>query len=227
MALGEALVAVNVDQAVVDIVADYVDARLLCHARHGVERYRVEDAARGVVGRADDDGLGCRRHTGTKRFLVDLELRGLRIQKDRLGVVGHDDALVQAKSRRGDNDLVAGVEHCHKRSRQGLGCAVREDDLVSRKRKACVAHICGQRLAQGGTAVVGRIVRVAAVERGGHLDADHVGRGKIGLTKRKRNASRMLCGECIDSADAGRLERGKRGVHGQTHGIPFVRVALG
>ena len=142
-------------------------------------------------------------------------------------MVGHDDALVQAKSRRGDNDLVAGVEHGHECCRQSLGRAVGQDDLIRRKRKACVTHICGQRLAQGGAAVVGRIVRVAAVERCGHLGADHVGRGKIGLAERKRNASRALRGECVDSANAGGLERGKRGIHGQAHGIPFVRVALG
>lgn len=109
VALGEALVAVHVDQAVIYVVADYVDARLVCHARHGVKRRCVEDAARRVVGRADDDGLSRRCHAGTKRLLINLELRRLRIQKDRLGMVGHDDALVQAKGRRGDNDLVAGL----------------------------------------------------------------------------------------------------------------------
>ena len=154
-------------------------------------------------------------------------MRGLRIQKDRLGVVGHDDALVQAKSRRGDNDLVARIEHGHKRGRQGLGRAIGQDDLVSRKRKTRVAHICGQCLAQDRASVVGRIVCVAAVERGGHLGADHVGRGKIGLAERKRNAPRMLGGKCVNPADAGGLERGKRSIHGQAHGVPFVRVALG
>ena len=123
--------------------------------------------------------------------------------------------------------LVAGVEHGHKRGRQGLGRAIGQDDLVSRKRKTRVAHICGQRLTQGGAAVVGRIVRITTVERGGHLGADHVGRGKIGIAERERNASRMLGGKCVDPADAGGLERGKRGIHGQAHGIPFVRVALG
>ena len=141
MALGKALVAVRVDQAVVYVVADYVYARLLCHARHDVERCRVENAARGIVGRADNDGLGRRGHTGAKRILVNLKLRRLRIQKDRFGVIGYDDALVQAKGRRGDNDLVAGVEHGHKRSRQGLGRAVGQDDLVGRKRKARVPHV--------------------------------------------------------------------------------------
>ena len=34
-------------------------------------------------------------------------------------------------------------------------------------------------------------------------------------------------GERVDSADTGGLERGKRGIHGQSHGVPFVRVALG
>ena len=106
-------------------------------------------------------------------------------------------------------------------------CIRDRDDLVSRKRKARVAHICGQRLAQGRTTVVGRIMRVTAVQRGGHLGANHVGRGKIRLAERKRNASRMLGGERVDSADAGGLERGKRSIHGQAHGVPFVRVALG
>ena len=142
-------------------------------------------------------------------------------------MVGNDDALVQAKGRRGDDDLVAGVEHSHECCRQGLGRAVGQDDLIGGKRQARVAHICGQRLAQGGAAVVGRIVRVAAAQRGGHLGANHIGRGKIGLAKRKRDASRMLGGERIDPTDAGGLERGKRGIHGQTHGVPFVRVALG
>ena len=124
VALGKALVATHINQAVVYVVADHVDARLLCHARHGVERSRVEDATRRIVGRADDDGLGRRRHAGTKRLLINLKLRRLRIQKDRFGVVGHDDALVQAKGRRGDDDLVAGVEHSHECCRQGLGRAV-------------------------------------------------------------------------------------------------------
>ena len=225
--LGKALVAIHINQAVVYVVADHVDARLLCHARHGVERSRVEDATRRIVGRADDDGLGRRRHASTKCVLVNLELRRLRIQKDRLGVVGHDDALVQAKGRRGDDDLVAGVEHGHKRSRQGLGRTIGQDDLVGGKRQARVAHICGQRLAQGGATVVGRIMRVTTVQRGGHLGANHIGRRKIGLAERERDASRMLRGECVDPADAGGLERGKRGIHGQTHGVPFVRVALG
>ena len=97
VSLGKALVAVRVDQAVVYVVADYVDARLLCHARHGVERGRVEDAARRIVGRTDDDGLSRRRHAGAQRFLVNLKLRRLRIQKDRFGVIGYDDALVQAQ----------------------------------------------------------------------------------------------------------------------------------
>ena len=227
MALGKSLVAVHVDQAVIYVVADYVDACLVCHARHGVERCRVEDAARGIVGRADDDGLGCRRHAGTQCFLVDLELSRLRIQKDRLGVVGHDDALVQAKGRRGDNDLVAGVEHSHECCRQRLGRAVGQDDLVGRKRKARVPHVGRQRLAQGGATVVGRIVRVTAVERGRHLGANHIGRGKIGLAKRKRDAPWVLGGERVNPTDAGGLERGKRGIHRQTHGVPFVRVALG
>ena len=227
MALGKALVAIHIDEAVVHVVADHVDARLLRHARHGVERRRVEDAARGVVGRADDDGLSRRRHAGTKRLLIDLELRRLRIQKDCFGVVGHDDAFVQAKGRRGDNDLVTGVEHSHECCRQGLGRAVGQDDLVGRKRKARVTHVGRQRLAQGGATVVGRIVRVAAIQRGGHLGANHIGRGKIGLAKRERDASRVLDGERVDSADAGGLERGKRGIHRQAHGVPFVRVALG
>ena len=227
VSLGKALVAVHIDEAVVYVVADHVDARLLRYARHGVERCRVKNAARGIVGRADNDGLGRRGHTGAKRFLVNLKLRGLRIQKDRLSVVGHDDALVQAKGRRGDDDLVAGVEHGHKRSRQGLGRTIGQDDLIGGKCQALVTHIFGQCLAQGGTAVVGRIVRVAAVERGRHLGANHIGRGKIGLAKRKCDAPRVLGGERIDPTDAGGLERGKRGVHGQTHGVPFVRVALG
>ena len=142
-------------------------------------------------------------------------------------MIGHDDALVQAKGRRGNNDLVAGVEHGHKRSRQGLGRAVGQDDLVGGKRQARVPHVGRQRLAQGGATVVGRIMRVTAVQRSSHLSANHIGRGKIGLAERERNASRMLRGERVDSADAGGLERGKRGIHGQTHGVPFVRVALG
>ena len=227
MALGKALVVVHVDQAVVYVVADHVDARLLCHVCHGVERCRVEDAACRIVGRADDDGLSRRRHASTKCVLVDLKLRRLRIQKDRLGVIGHDDALVQAKGRRGDDDLVAWIEHSHKRSRQGLSRTIGQDDLVSRKRKARVAHICGQRLAQGRATVVGRIMRVTAVQRGGHLGANHVGRGKIGLAERKRDAPWVLGSERVNPTDAGGLERGKRSIHGQAHGVPFVRVALG
>ena len=142
-------------------------------------------------------------------------------------MIGHDDALVQAKGRRGNNDLVAGVEHSHECCRQGLGRAVGQDDLICRKRKARVTHIFGQRLAQGRTTVVGRIVRVAAVERGRHLGANHIGRGKIRLAKRKRDAPWVLGGECVNPTDAGGLERGKRGIHRQTHGVPFVRVALG
>lgn len=225
--LGKALVAIHINQAVVYVVADYVDARLLRYARHGVERCRVENAARGIVGRADNDGLSRRRRAGTKCVLVNLKLRRLRIQKDRLGMVGHDDALVQTKGRRGDDDLVAGVEHGHKRSRQGLGRTIGQDDLVSRICKARVPHIFGQRFAQGGTAVVGRIMRVTAIERCSHLGANHIGRGKIGLAKRKRNAPRVLGGERVNPTDAGGLKRGKRGIHGQTHGVPFVRVALG
>ena len=227
VSLGKALVAVHIDEAVVYVVADYVDARLLRYARHGVERCRVEDAARRIVGRADDDGLGRRRHASTKCVLVNLVLRRLRIQKDRFGVIGHDDALVQAKGRRGDNDLVAGVEHSHKCCRQGLGRAVGQDDLIGGIRKARIPHVGRQRLAQGRATVVGRIMRVTAVERGRHLGANHIGRGKIGLAKRKRDAPRVLGGERVNPADAGGLERGKRGIHGQTHGVPFVRVALG
>ena len=142
-------------------------------------------------------------------------------------MIGYDDALVQAKGRRGDNDLVAGVEHGHECCRQGLGRTVGQDDFVGRKRKARVPHIGRQRLAQGGATVVGRIVRITAVQCGGHLGANHIGRGKIGLAERERNAPRMLSGERVDPADAGGLERGKRGIHGQAHGVPFVRVALG
>ena len=227
MALGKALVAVHIDEAVVYVVADHVDARLLRYARHGVERCRVENATRGIVGRADDDGLGRRGHTGAKRILVNLKLRRLRIQKDRFGVIGYDDALVQAKGRRGDNNLVAGVEHGHECCRQGLGRAVGQDDLVGRKRKARVPHVGRQCLAQDRATVVGRIVCVAAAQCGGHLGANHIGRGKIRLAERKRDASRMLSGERVDSADTGGLERGKRGIHGQAHGVPFLRVALG
>ena len=227
MTLGKALVAIHINQAVVYVVADHVDARLLRHARHGVERRRVEDATRRIVGRADDDGLGRRRHASTKRILIDLELRGLRIQKDCFGVVGHDDALVQAKGRRGDNDLVAGVEHSHECCRQCLGRTVGQDDLIGGKRQARVIHIFGQCITQGGATVVGRIVRVTAVQCGGHLGANHIGRGKIGLAERERDAPRMLGGERVNPADTGGLERGKRGIHGQTHGVPFVRVALG
>ena len=227
MALGKALVAIHIDQAVVYVVADHVYARLLCHVCHGVERCRIEDAARRIVGRTDDDGLGRRCHAGTKRLLINLELRRLRIQKDRFGVIGHDNALVQSKGWRGDNDLVAGVEHSHKCCRQGLGRAVGQDDLVCRKRKARIPHVGRQCLAQGRATVVGRIVRVTAVERGRHLGANHIGRGKIGLAKRKRDAPWVLGGERVNPTDAGGLERGKRGIHRQTHGVPFVRVALG
>ena len=227
VALGKALVAIHIDQTVVYVVADYVDARLLCHARHGVERCCVEDAARGIVGRADNDGLSRRRRAGTKRVLVNLELRGLRVQKDRFGVVGHNDALVQAKSRRGDNDLVAGVEHSHECCRQGLGRAVGQDDLVGGKHQARIPHVGSQCLAQGGATVVGRIVRIAAVQCGGHLGTDSIGRRKIGLAKRECDAPRVLGSERVNPADPGGLERGKRGIHGQAHGVPFVRVALG
>ena len=139
--LSKALVAIHINQAVVYVVADHVDARLLCHVCHGVERCRVENAARGVIGRADNDGLGRRGHTGAKRILVNLKLRRLRIQKDRFGVIGYDDALVQAKGRRGDDDLVAGVEHSHKCCRQCLGRTVGQDDLIGGKRKARVPHV--------------------------------------------------------------------------------------
>ena len=142
-------------------------------------------------------------------------------------MIGHDNALVQAKGRRGDNNLVAGVEHSHECCRQGLGRAVGQDDLIGGKRQTRVTHIFGQCLAQGGATVVGRIVRVAAVQRSSHLGANHIGRGKIGLTERKRNAPRVLGGERVNPTDAGGLKRGKRGIHGQTHGVPFVRVALG
>ena len=142
-------------------------------------------------------------------------------------MVGHDDALVQAKGRRGDNDLVAGVEHSHECCRQGLGRAVGQDDLVGRKRKARIPHVGRQRFAQSGATVVGRIVRVAAVQRSGHLGANHIGRGKIGLAERKRDAPWVLGSERVNPTDAGGFKRGKRGIHGQTHGIPFVRVALG
>ena len=142
-------------------------------------------------------------------------------------MIGHDDALVQTKGRRGNNDLVAGVEHSHECCRQRLGRTVGQDDLIGGKRQARVIHISGQCIAQGGATVVGRIVRVAAVQCGGYLGANHTGRGKIGLAKRKRDAPRVLGGECVDPADTGGLKRGKRGIHGQTHGVPFVRVALG
>lgn len=141
VSLGKTLVTIHIDQTVVHVVADHVDARLLRYARHGVERCRVENAARGIVGRADNDGLGRRGHTGAKRILVNLKLRRPRIQKDRFGVIGHNDAFVQAKGRRGNNDLVAGVEHSHKCCRQGLGRAVGQDDLVGRKHKARVPHV--------------------------------------------------------------------------------------
>ena len=142
-------------------------------------------------------------------------------------MIGHDDALVQAKGRREDNDLVAGVEHSHECCRQSLGRAVGQKDLVGRIRKARVPHICRQRPAQGGTTIIGRIVRVAAAQRGGHLGANHIGCRKIGLAERERNASWALGRERVNPTDAGGLKRGKRGIHGQTHGVPFVRVALG
>ena len=47
------------------------------------------------------------------------------------------------------------------------------------------------------------------------------------LAERERDAPRMLGGERVNPADTGGLEHGKRGIHGQTHGVPFVRVALG
>lgn len=93
--------------------------------------------------------------------------------------------------------------------------------------RPALPHVGRQRFAQSGATVVGRIVRVAAVQRSGHLGANHIGRGKIGLAERERNASWVLGSERVNPTDAGGLERGKRGVHGQTHGVPFVRVALG
>ena len=62
MAQRKTLVTACVYQAVVHIVTDHVDARLGSDTRHGIERSRIEDAAGGIVGRANDNGLGRRRH---------------------------------------------------------------------------------------------------------------------------------------------------------------------
>ena len=210
VALGEALETVRVDQTVVHVVADHVDARLGGDTRHGVERGGVEDAARGVAGRADDDRLGRRRHAGAKDRLVDLEAVGLRVEEDRMGMVGDDDALVQAERRRGDDDLVTRIEHGHEARVERLGRAVREDNLVGRIGEPRVTHVARDHLAHGELAVVGRIVGIVALERTDDLVLDGIGRVEIGFAERERDAAGMLGGERVDAADARGLERRER-----------------
>ena len=201
---GQALVALVVGKAVIDVVADDVDARARGDLGHRVERLGGVDAARGVVGRGEHEGLRARADRGHERIARDLEACLARVERHDPAVSHADERLVEAKGWHGHHDLVARVEECQKRRRERLGGADGHDELVGRVREPLLGHVGRERLEELGSAVVGRVVRETARERLPHRRANRRGCVELGLTQRELDAAGRLVSERREAADAAR-----------------------
>ena len=133
----------------------------------GVQGLLGVDAAGGVVGGGQNDGLGLFIDSGLQGLRVHLEVVVLRGQVHGHAPAQPGDGGVQAEGRRGDDDLIAGIQHGGKRDMQALGGADGQDDLLGVIVQAVFPLLeFGDGLQHIGIAVAGRIVGVIGVQRG-------------------------------------------------------------
>ena len=210
----EALVARLVAELSVNVVANHVEVAGARHLGNGIHAVAIEDAAGGVVGRGNHNRLGAGRDCPRKRLRVYLEVVRCCVERHRHAAGQPHKGVVEEKRRRRYDHLVAWVEKRRDGTEERLRCPVGHDDVVGREEHAALGLPRTDCLAKPGEAVVGWIVREAAVEVLPHPGA-HLGRRVLaGLAQREGNAVGSLRGKGREAPDAreseaieGRVER--------------------
>ena len=212
------MVALGIGQGAVHIVADDEDGLVLQDLVDGVQSLFGVDAAGGVVGRGEDDGLGLVRNGGLQLLGVDLEAVVGGGEHHLHAPVQLHDGLIETEIRGGDDDLVAGVHDGGEGNIQRLRCADGGDDLIGRVVEVVLFRLeLGDGLQQVGVAVAGRIVGVVGVQGGlgGFL---HNLRGiQVGLTDGQCAGAGGVTHHISKAADAGDLHIHHSAVESQFH----------
>ena len=197
----------HIVDVLIDLVGDDHHPLVTCqHIGQTAQLVAAVDAARGVAGRAQDDeaGLGgdCSLELGGSDLEVLVEGGGYEYA---LATGQVDHLHITHPCRRGDDDLVAGVDKRHDRVAQRVLGAVAHDNLLGSVVQAIlVLEFGADGLAQRQVAGNGRIEREVVVH--GLLGSlfDVVGGEEVGLAHRE-----------VNHVDALSLEFGALLRHGQ------------
>ena len=216
----EAVVLPLVGQGAVDIVAQDEDGLVPENVVDGVQRLLGVDAAGGVVGRGQDDGLGPAGDGGLQRLRQDLEVAVLRGQEDGNAALQLHQGLIQAEGGGGDDDLISRVQDGAEGGEQRLGGAHRQDDLVGG-----VVQSMGRGLEPGdglqhvGVAISGRVVGVVGVQSGLGRLFDGIRGVQIRLAQGQGAGAGGVPHQIRELPDAGQLHLRHISIQSQVHGF--------
>ena len=157
---------VVIDQLFVDLVGDDIEAALDRQRGDVGQLLPAPDAAVGVVRRIEDQRLRPLRDVGAHHVRGDDEVVLLAaVDHDRRAARHADHLRIADPARRGQEHLVARVEHCAQRDEQRLLRTVGDDDFRRRVIDAVVvAEFLADLFAQVERASHGRIARDAGVD---------------------------------------------------------------
>ena len=186
----------------------------------GVQRLLGVDAAGGVVGGGQDDGLGLVGDGGLQLLRHDLEVVVLCGQGDGHAALQLHQRLVQSEGGGGDDDLVPGVENGGEGGEQRLRGAHGQDDLTGG-----VAEAMGLGLEPGdglqgvGIAVAGGIVGVVIVQSGLGGLLDDIRGVQIRLADGQGAGAGGVPHQIGELPDAGQLHVHHISIQSQVHGF--------
>ena len=220
LVLSKAVVVLTVGQSAVHIVAQDKDGLVLEDGVDGVQGLLGVDAAGGIVGGGQDDGLGPVGDGGLQFLRHDLEVVVLCGQGDRHTALQLDQRLIQAEGRGGDDDLVPWVQDGGEGGEQRLRGAHRQDDLTGGVVEAMGLSLeFGDGLQRVGIAVAGGIVGIVGVQSGLGGLLDDVGGVQIRLADGQGAGAGGIPHQIGELPDAGQLHAHNGIVQSQVHGF--------
>ena len=201
------MIVVRIDQGAVHVVAEDEDGLVLQNAVNGVQGFLGVDASGGVVGRGEDNGPGPGGDGRLQGLGVDLEAVVLRGQGHGHAPAELGDGFVEAEGRRGDDDLIPGVQHGGQADKQALRGPDGQDDFIGRIAEAVGPLLkFGDGLQHVGVAVAGGIVGVVPVQGGLGGLLDHVGGVLVRLADGQGTGAGGVPHQEGETADAGQLQ---------------------
>ena len=149
----------------VDFVREHKKVVALGQRGNPAQRVKVQHAAGWIAGGIEHDGPGLGRDVRGENLRIDpVAIRLAAGHKHRARASEHEAGIVGDPGRRGNQDLVAGIETGLRSNEDAFLDADRHEDIVDPRLDRILARqLGGDRLAQFGQAGTHRVDHVSAV----------------------------------------------------------------